>query len=270
LNDPYTVFDNIKNTPKYWQKYRYEMIAKLENLGPFQWFFTLSCADMKWDENFSSLLRDRNVQIEYEVSGTDGLSKTIIKFMKNEIEEELELQEYLKSEIDENLHELIRTNVLNATRNFQHRVDAFIKEIIFGDNNPMQIKNLSYKVEFQGRGAGHIHGVLWANLSRFEKEANDEKPEFQHLTAAFTKLRENESLEPKEIEELEKYVDMFITCSLNPDRLSKMGGTNGFNLAKLAEEVQQHKHTKTCHKYDKTCRFHKPTFPMKKKNFVPK
>ena len=41
LNDPYTVFDNIKNTPKYWQKYKHEMIARLENLGPFQWVFTL-------------------------------------------------------------------------------------------------------------------------------------------------------------------------------------------------------------------------------------
>jgi hypothetical protein len=140
---------------------------------------------------------------------------------------------------------------------------VLLKDIIFGDNNPMKMKNLSYKVEFQGRGAGHIHGVLWANLSRFEQEENSEEPEFQHLSAAFRKLRENESLEPEEIEELENYVDKFITCSLNPDKLSKMG-CNGADLAKLAEEVQQHKHTRTCHKYDATCRFHKPTFPMKK------
>jgi hypothetical protein len=43
LNDPFTV----KNTPKYWKKFKYEMNAKLENLGPFQWVFTLSCADRK-------------------------------------------------------------------------------------------------------------------------------------------------------------------------------------------------------------------------------
>ena len=63
LNDPFTVFENMKNTPKYWQKYKYEMIAKLENLGPFQWFFTLSCADRRWDENFSSLLEDRDLKL---------------------------------------------------------------------------------------------------------------------------------------------------------------------------------------------------------------
>jgi hypothetical protein len=58
-------------------------------------------------------------------------------------------------------------------------------------------------------------------------------------------------------------VDKFVTCSLNPDKLSKMV-TDGKKLAELAEEVQQHRHTRTCHKYDENCRFHKPTFPMKK------
>ena len=264
LNDPYTVFDNLKNTPKYWQKFRYEMIAKLENLGPFQWFFTLSCADMKWEENFTSLLREADVQIEYDVTGYDGKSRTIVKFCKDGVEQELELEVYLKNEVDESLHELIRTNVLNATRNFQHRVDAFIKNIIFGDNNPMCIKHLSYKVEFQGRGAGHIHGVLWADLAKIQKGKDENLPEFNHLTDAFKKLRENVPLDDCEIKELEYYVDKFVTCSLNPDKLKQMGCTDGVTLATLAEEVQQHRHTRTCHKYDNTCRFHKPTFPVMK------
>ena len=39
LEDPYSVLDNIKNTPRYWLKARNELIAKLENLGPFSVFF---------------------------------------------------------------------------------------------------------------------------------------------------------------------------------------------------------------------------------------
>ena len=35
LGDPYMVLKDIKNTPKYWQKAKYELIARLENLGPF-------------------------------------------------------------------------------------------------------------------------------------------------------------------------------------------------------------------------------------------
>ena len=161
------------------------MIARLENLGPFQWFFTLSCADKNWDENFSSLIRERDIEIEYEVSETTGSDDTFVIFLQDGLKKKVSLRKYLEDEVDESHHELIRTNVLNATRNFQRRVDAFIKEIIFGSNNPMKIKHLSYKVEFQGWGAGHIHGVLWTNLSLFEPTPDGEEAEFQYLTSAF-------------------------------------------------------------------------------------
>ena len=36
LEDPCTVFDKVKGTPKYYQKAKYEMISKFENIGPFQ------------------------------------------------------------------------------------------------------------------------------------------------------------------------------------------------------------------------------------------
>ena len=42
LNDAMSVFEEIKGTPKYWQKIRTDMIAKIKQLGPFQFFFTLS------------------------------------------------------------------------------------------------------------------------------------------------------------------------------------------------------------------------------------
>ena len=256
LNDPFTVFDNLKNSPKYWQKFKYEMMAKLENLGPFQWFFTLSCADRRWDENFSSLLAGQDhIKLEYIVR-TDGTSVTLVNFLEEGKEETMELHQYLQQKVDESEHELIRRNVLNSTRNFQHRVNSFVKEIILGDNNPMKIKNLSYKVEFQGRGAGHIHGVLWTRLSDFEEDS-------KHLKSAFRNLREGNQLTIDERDELANFVDKFITCSMNPDKLSQYG-FDGKKLVELALEVQQHSHTRTCHKYDDTCRFHKPTFPMKK------
>jgi len=36
LEDPCSVFEKIPGTPKYWQRVKYEIIAKLENIGPFQ------------------------------------------------------------------------------------------------------------------------------------------------------------------------------------------------------------------------------------------
>ena len=38
LDDATMVMDNIKNTPKFWQKARYKLNAKLENLGPCDFF----------------------------------------------------------------------------------------------------------------------------------------------------------------------------------------------------------------------------------------
>ena len=45
LEDAFTTFDGVTNTPRYWQKVKYDMIAKLENIGPFNLFYTLSCGD---------------------------------------------------------------------------------------------------------------------------------------------------------------------------------------------------------------------------------
>lgn len=67
IKDPFTVFDKIKGTPKYWQKVKFDMIAKLENIGPFQWFFTLSCGDMRWSSNFTPVLEKLGCKIRYAV-----------------------------------------------------------------------------------------------------------------------------------------------------------------------------------------------------------
>ena len=54
--DSWTVFDNIPGSPKYWQKMRYDLIAKIEQHGPVQFFYTLSCANKRWDENIATIL----------------------------------------------------------------------------------------------------------------------------------------------------------------------------------------------------------------------
>ena len=40
IEDGFSVFDKIPGTPRYWQQRRYDMIAKIEQLGAFQFFFT--------------------------------------------------------------------------------------------------------------------------------------------------------------------------------------------------------------------------------------
>jgi hypothetical protein len=220
LDDAFTTFDGIKNTPKYWQKVKYDMIAKLENLGPFHLFFTLSCGDTRYDENFSSFLHEHKYILQYEIQD-DGTSETKVK-SKAERKIDKTLREFLKEDVSESLHEMIRTNVLTATRTFHHRVEAFKKEILRGKNNAMNVKNMSYRVEFQGRGAAHIHGTLWLDMKEIEKselfKTNlPEKSGSGNLSGAFRKLRDDVKLNDSDKDAIAIFTDMFVTCSLNPD-----------------------------------------------------
>ena len=45
-HDGYIVLNDIKNSPSFMKKKKSELLAKLDNFGPFHWFFTLSCADI--------------------------------------------------------------------------------------------------------------------------------------------------------------------------------------------------------------------------------
>ena len=119
MRDPYSVLEDIKQTPRYWRKAKYEMLARLDNLGPFHFFFTLSCADLRWDENFSAILRQNpNISIQYEMESDDDgnpSTKVYVNYKKEGKDMTKEMKEYLADEVNASLHEHIRGNVLLAT-----------------------------------------------------------------------------------------------------------------------------------------------------------
>ncbi len=175
---------------------------------------------------------DENGHVEV-IIGKDGKGKEIIKTW----------EKFLEHETDLSKHEMIRKNVLLATRNFQHRVEVFKKEIIFGNNNPMKIRHISYRVEFQGRGAGHIHGVLWVDLKEIKlKNVRSDTT----LWEAFQKLRHRETLDEWQSEAIEMFTDMFSTCTLCP----AVAGTVAVEIAK---EVNWHGHSNSCKKNGPLC-----------------
>ena len=64
----------------------------------------------------------------------------------------------------------------------------------------------------------------------------------------------NEKLDDKNIKSLIGFIDSFITVSTH-------GNTVGKDVAKIAKEVNEHHHTKTCAKNGHRCRFHYPKPP---------
>ena len=146
LNDEFRALENIKNTPTYWRKAKYEILAKLENEGPFQLFFTLSCADLRWPDNFAAILRDKGLQIKYKSGYFNGDWDYVIE-VRSCSGQWIPMEQYIKEEYPESKHELVRGNVVTATRIFHQRVRAFLSKIVLCKTNPLSVKFYTYKVD---------------------------------------------------------------------------------------------------------------------------
>ena len=254
------------------------MLAKLENLGSFQLFFTLSCADLRWEENFAAILRDQGLNLIYSVVPDEEghhITKIEVQFHKGGELITRSLKKYLEEEGKTSLHELIRGNVLLATRYFNDRVKKFMNIIVMGSNNPMFVKYHPEKVEFQDRGAGHIHGTLWLRLNMIERliklengelalgrKQGSDTPEshngtrlFQGISLAFKKLKNNKELEGEEMDALANFIDEYTSVSTNENEVGK-------DISRMVVNVNKYCHTKTCRKYDTTCRFGYPRYPF--------
>ena len=250
FEDLFMIFDNTVGSPRYWQQKRYEVVAKLEQLGAFQFFFTLSCADKRWDETFVAILKQRGLKISYSKrDDSSNKEQSKYSYQADEIlvqegnKEAVPLDEYMANE---RLHDLIKENVLTLTMVFNKRVQNFMKDIVRSPSSPMHVKYYHYRVEFQARGAGHIHGVLWINLDTVKKN-------FPGLDNIMNKLKGSSQLSKDEREITASFVDSFITCSLDDP------GTRD-----IVQEVQKHSHRETCKKKGNSCRFGFPRYPSER------
>ena len=222
---------------RYWSQKRMELFAKVENCGPFHMFFTLSCGDSRYPENFTAFLQDN--EIEWRV--IDGERTCFINGIT--------LDEFMKQ--NSSKHEFIRNNILTATRHFNHRVKTFLKTVIKHKCSPMPVKHYSYRVEFQSRGSAHIHGVLWLDIKEIADTAvKNGDDRFRYLVAAMETVSQENVPNANEMAALKAYIDKFVTCSLRHPETKA-----------IAEEVNCHHHTKTCSKNGCSCRFHFPRFP---------
>ena len=166
-------------------------------------------------------------------------------------------------------HEFVRKHTHTATRNFDQRVKMFIKTIVMNSFSPLNVREYSYRVEFQMRGnkirifiliyfskiaslgAPHIHGILFVDVDEIvkqDKERGNNKLEF--LKSALQTIYDDHLPSEDQKDAIEAYIDQFVTCSLlDPE------------TREIALDVQIHKHTKTCTSRGPDCRFYFPLFP---------
>ena len=106
----YLFLRQIPGSPPYWQKFMYEVVAMVKQLGIPTWFMTLSCADLRWPELFQIIAR------------TNG---------KNITTEEVEALSY-----DEKCR-LLNLNPVIVAKHFQYRVETFFTETLLTNANPI-------------------------------------------------------------------------------------------------------------------------------------
>ena len=156
-----------------------ELKAMLENVGPFHIFFTLSCGDrrylkinsdlmqhintnchnVRYSENFTAFLRDHHVTYVYVA----GFEECLIDGEPFET----------FFERNSSAHEHIRKNILLATRNFQFRVQTFVKTIIHNKMSELKVKYHSYRVEFQLRGkTGLLQNSIFQHFSYLHRRSS--------------------------------------------------------------------------------------------------
>ena len=115
--------------------------------------------------------------------------------------------------------------------------------------NEMHVEFYNYRVEFQMRGAGHIHGVLWIDFDEFLQDERNK--EFSNLKEAFEAMGNERILDEEHEETIIKFADKFITCTLKDP-----------TTRDIVQEVNIHHHTRSCRKHNcPVCRFLFPRFP---------
>ena len=247
-HDAWSVLKSVPNSPKYWRDKKRETIAMMDNHGPFHWFYTLSCADKRWEPCIAAICS--SFPEVKEIIYYTNPNKIMIKLKKQE--EQVTIEDFIET-IDQSKHDLLRKSVQDVTRYFDHRVKAFMKNIVMSENNPMEAILYTYRIEFQKRGHPHAHGCIWIDIDKMDKK-------YPGLKAAFQSLRHNKKLQEvkpqlqegfpskgKQVDALVNWIDDFTTCSLNKAKVGELA-------AQRARELQTHGHTASCHKKSSQCR----------------
>jgi DNA replication protein DnaC len=133
----YLFLRQIPGSPPYWQKFMYEVVAMVKQLGIPTWFLTLSCADLRWPELFQIIAR------------CQGMNMT---------DEQVEELSYIER------CSMLNLNPVIVAKHFQYRVETFFREVLLSNANPIgKIIYYALRIEFQMRGSPHLHALIWTS-----------------------------------------------------------------------------------------------------------
>ena len=192
-------FDSLRGSPDYWKRTMNDLFAMIRQLGLPTWFATFSCAELsRWPEIIETIERQKGNEVDFS---------TLTWAEKCEI---------------------LRSNPVTAVRMFDQRVKEFLTTVIKSPANPIgKVVDHFIRLEFQQRGAPHIHCLFWVENAPIFGETDDAS--------------------------VLEFIDRYISCKL-PDE------NEDPELYEIVKAVQTHRknHSQTCNKGPKECRFDFP------------
>jgi hypothetical protein len=178
-----TAFQAIKGTSEYWRRVMGDLTVMDEELGPSTWFVTLSCAELHWVP-LEEHLRVRNRDLE----GIEKMSTA----------------------------DLCQKDPTGVSEFFHRKFEAFMSEVLLKPDGPLgEVEHYFWRLEYQARGAPHIHMKLWVKDAPI--------------------LGEDGVTEAMVLEFIEKHV----TCAMPRPEVNKA-------LYEAVKKFQVHKCTKSC------------------------
>ena len=227
-NRSFEVFASVRGTASYYEKSKKNLMALLRQLGCPTVFLTLSCAEYDWP----SLLKE--------------IAETVYRrnFTFEEIEE-MTIQEK---------NRLISENVVITTLHFNKRFQKLFSlmklDFFKGENVSYHVVSFFFRLEFQMRGAPHVHSLLWMKNNKQE-----EAPSFWT----------SENIDSDNIEETVKKIEEManILSTTNPDDVlcqdhfqekqyvQSVKCSECETIKAKASKYQTHYHTATCRKKGK-------------------
>ena len=180
-NRSFEVFKKMRGTSPYYEHAKKDLMACLRQRGSPNLFFTMACAEYKWD----------------------NLIKEILQVNEKRVVDLSEIEQMNSSE----KNKLLSENAVISTVHFNKRLEKMFR--IFKTCElfkPYQLEDYYIRVEFQARGAPHAHCLLWLNEL-------DEDRKWKPMDTMYT--GKEEANPQQRLKKMEKYAADLISASIN-------------------------------------------------------
>ena len=142
----YIFMKNIKGSPAYWQRFMYNVLAMIKQLGPPSWWMTFSCADLRWNEIYKILSKLQGKELTDQEIGLMTCNEKC---------------------------KMVNSNPVVIAKHFQYRLETLFKEVLLGSGEPIgKILYDAIRIEFQFRGSAHAHCFVWVESCQLLTDEN--------------------------------------------------------------------------------------------------